>query len=224
MGKVISVLNPKGGTGKTTISLNLARALQLDGYNVLLGDSDPQGTARAWSSLEVEEVDMFPVFGLGPKTMEKEIGKVRESFDFIVIDGGAKFEVQVMAPIIRASDIILIPVRPSGADIWAANELVGAIRALQELLDGRPLAYFVVSSQIVGTSLAGEVSEVLEEQGLPVMEARTSQRVAYTESLTNGLTVFEEDRDGKATGEVTRLKEEILAALNGKEIHTYTTG
>lgn len=216
MGKVISILNPKGGTGKTTISLNLARALQLEGFNILLGDSDPQGTARAWSSLGSEGVDMFPVYGLGARTIDKEIEKVKGAFDFIVIDGGAKLEIQVMAPIIRVSDLILIPVRPSGADIWAADELVEGIKARQGLLEGQPLAYFVVSSQIVGSLLADEVKEVLEEQGLPVLKARTSQRVAYTESLTNGLTVFEEDRDGKAKREVSDIKDEILAVLNGE--------
>jgi chromosome partitioning protein len=215
MGKVISVLNPKGGTGKTTISLNLARALQLDGFDVVLGDSDPQGTARAWSSLGVEGSEMFPVYGLGTRTIDREIGKVKDACDFVVIDGGAKLDIQVMAPIIRSSDLILIPVRPSGADIWAADELVGGIKALQDLLGGKPVAFFVVSSQVIGTLLAEEIRDVLEKLGLPVLKARTSQRVSYTEALTSGLTVFEEDRDGKASREVSDIKNEILAVLNG---------
>jgi AAA domain len=49
MAHVIAFLNPKGGTGKTTLSINLARALQQSGYRVLIVDSDPQGMARDWS-------------------------------------------------------------------------------------------------------------------------------------------------------------------------------
>ena len=45
---IIAVLNPKGGCGKTTLSTNLARALQIKNLSVLLVDSDPQGSARDW--------------------------------------------------------------------------------------------------------------------------------------------------------------------------------
>ena len=49
--QVIAVLNQKGGAGKTTIATHLARALQLDGADVLLVDSDPQGSARDWAAV-----------------------------------------------------------------------------------------------------------------------------------------------------------------------------
>jgi chromosome partitioning protein len=45
---ILAVLNEKGGSGKTTISTNLARALQLSDKQILLVDSDPQGSARDW--------------------------------------------------------------------------------------------------------------------------------------------------------------------------------
>jgi chromosome partitioning protein len=45
---IISILNPKGGCGKTTISTNLARALHERGSSTLIVDSDPQGSARDW--------------------------------------------------------------------------------------------------------------------------------------------------------------------------------
>lgn len=47
---VIAVLNQKGGSGKTTIATHLARAFQLQGSDVLLVDSDPQGSARDWAA------------------------------------------------------------------------------------------------------------------------------------------------------------------------------
>ena len=60
--KVIAVLNQKGGSGKTTIATHLARALQLDGADVLLVDSDPQGSARDWAA--VREDQPVPVVGI----------------------------------------------------------------------------------------------------------------------------------------------------------------
>lgn len=59
---VISVLTQKGGAGKTTISTHLARAFQLQGYSVLLVDSDQQGTARDWGATSGRE-DLFDVVG-----------------------------------------------------------------------------------------------------------------------------------------------------------------
>ena len=49
--QVIAVLNQKGGSGKTTIATHLARAFQLNGHDVLLVDSDPQGSARDWAAV-----------------------------------------------------------------------------------------------------------------------------------------------------------------------------
>lgn len=214
-GKVIAVLSPKGGTGKTTISIGLCRALQLDGYRVVLADSDEQQSALKWSSIEIGEVEMFPVYAISPRNLEREVTRVKESVDFIVIDGGAKLDVSIMAPIIKCADLVLLPVHPSGVDIWASAELVAGIKARQELLEGRPLAYFLVSAQIIGTGMANEVADALGDYGLPVFDSRTSNRIAYPESITSGLTVFEVDRDGKSIGEMTRIKNEVLKVLHG---------
>ena len=69
MTKVISVLNQKGGAGKTTIATNLAHALLLDHYKVLLVDSDPQGSLRDWN--ESNGGELIPVIGLDRETLPK---------------------------------------------------------------------------------------------------------------------------------------------------------
>ncbi|MFL1887601.1 AAA family ATPase, partial [Klebsiella pneumoniae] len=47
---IISVLNQKGGVGKTTLSVNIAARLAADGARVLLLDADPQGSALDWAA------------------------------------------------------------------------------------------------------------------------------------------------------------------------------
>ncbi len=65
---IISILNQKGGAGKTTISVNLARGLKQDGGSVLLVDSDPQGSARDWHAAGNGE--LITVIGLDRPTLD----------------------------------------------------------------------------------------------------------------------------------------------------------
>ena len=82
--QVIAVLNQKGGAGKTTIATHLARALQLAGADVLLVDSDPQGSARDWAA--VREDQPVPVVGIDRPTIERDLKSLAKK-DFVVIDG-----------------------------------------------------------------------------------------------------------------------------------------
>ena len=81
MSKVISILNSKGGTGKSTVATNLSRALQLDKEKVLLVDSDVQGTARDWRNIN-EDDSFLAVIGIDRPTLEKDIPKVSGDFDY----------------------------------------------------------------------------------------------------------------------------------------------
>lgn len=209
--QVVAVLNRKGGVGKTTIATNLARALQLEDYDVLLVDSDVQGTAQDWAAAQ-DDVETPPVFGADRATLHEDIPKIGDKFDVAVIDGAAKVE-RMSASAIKASDVVLIPVQPSAADIWAAGDLVEMVQARQELT-GRPRAAFVVSRQIVGTNLASAAQDALETLGLPVLEARTSQRVAYAEAMGEGISVLDTDPHSKAAAEVRSLTEQTLALMN----------
>lgn len=214
MSYVIAVLNQKGGVGKSTLSTNLARGLQLQGYAVMVIDADPQGTARDWRVTAGDEVDLPAVFGVDRPTLDKDIPKVSHAFDVVVIDGAAK-AADMMASAVKAADLILIPIQPSAADLWAVTDLVDLVHARRVATDGRPEAAFVISRQIQGTRLAAGVGEALATHGFPVLEARTTQRVAYSEALGLGLSVFEYEPDGKAAEEMTTLTEEISRYING---------
>jgi chromosome partitioning protein len=84
MSKIIAVLNQKGGAGKTTLSTNLARALQLAGDKVLLVDSDPQGSSRDWNA--AGNGDLLPVVGLDRSTLAKDIQAIQDNQDWLIIE------------------------------------------------------------------------------------------------------------------------------------------
>ncbi len=209
--KVVAVLNEKGGCGKTTIATNLARGLQLEGLDVMLVDSDVQGSARDWGAVETD-FDKPAVIGMDRPTLHKDIPKVAEGSDIVVIDGAARAE-KMQTSAIKASDLVLIPVQPSAYDIWSSETVVDLVQARREIA-GKPEAAFVISRQIVGTNLAGEAQEALESFDLPVLEGRTAQRVIYAEAASQGLSVLDLDSSSKAAGEVRSIVKDTLAILD----------
>lgn len=209
----IAVLNAKGGSGKTTLATNLAHALQLEGRRVLIGDVDPKGTAAVWGDSQPESADLPPVIGLTKQTLEKHLSDVASAYDVCVIDGAAKMQ-SITISALKAADVVLIPVRPSAADLWAVDDLVSSIHQLQELTGGRPAAAFVVSQQIVGTNLASEMDGALEHFEIPLLEGRTSQRIAYAEALSSGTTVLDMEPSSKAADEVRQITRDVLSLTN----------
>ena len=79
---IISILNPKGGSGKTTITTNLARSLHERGHKVLIVDSDPQGSARDWHAANKE--NPLPLVALDRANNVKNLPDVAPSEGFFV--------------------------------------------------------------------------------------------------------------------------------------------
>ena len=208
--KVIAVLNQKGGSGKTTIATHLARALQLQGSSVLLVDSDKQGSARDWSA--VNESNPVTVIGLDRPTLDRDLKNISDK-DFVVIDGSPQ-ATDLAVSAIKAADFVLIPVQPSPYDIWATSDLVDLVKQRIEMTDNRLKSAFVVSRAIKNTKIGSEVSEVLIEYGLPVLNAKIVQRIAYPNSAAIGKTVFEtESKSSDAVAEMNALATEVKSYL-----------
>src|SRR5512144_2401425 len=141
---VLTILNEKGGVGKTTLTTNLARGLQLAGKEVLIIDSDPQGSARDWYAAAGDNNPLPSVVGMDRVPLFKTLGKVTHGFDWVVIDGSPRIEELAVAAL-KVADLVLIPVQPSPYDIWAAESLVELVRTRQEITDGKLKAAFLVS-------------------------------------------------------------------------------
>jgi chromosome partitioning protein len=215
MTHVIGILNPKGGTGKTTLAVNLARAFQQLGWRVLIVDSDPQGTARDWSLAGQENypgVQQPVVVGVDRPVLEKEIPQISSAFDVILIDGAAKLQ-EMTASSLKIVDAILIPVQTSLADIWSALDLVDIVKARQQVTMGIPKAAFIVSRQTQNTRLAAEIDQALTQHELPIFHSRTSNRVVYMETLSAGTTVVDQEPHGVAAQEIREIRDELMTFL-----------
>jgi len=206
---VIAVLNQKGGSGKTTIATHLARALQIDGADVLLVDSDPQGSARDWAA--VREDQPLTVVGIDRPTIERDIKNIARK-DFVVIDGAPQ-AADLAVSAIKAASFVLIPVQPSPYDIWATADLVELVKQRIEVTDGKLQAAFVVSRAIKGTRIGSEVADALAGYDLPILESRITQRVSYPSTAAAGTTVMDTEPAGDAAAEVRALAAELKQKL-----------
>ena len=126
--KKIVVLNPKGGSGKTTLATNLTGMLSSRGYPVALMDCDPQGSSMRWLKMRPEHSP--DVYGLA--AFEDDVSMTRSfrlrlpsSIRYLVVDTPAALPNQELAQYTSGAHAILVPVLPSDIDIHAAARLIG---------------------------------------------------------------------------------------------------
>ena len=88
-GRVIALLNQKGGAGKTTLATHLAGELAMQGRAVTLLDADPQGSALDWAQRRLQSggSHLYGVFGLARDSLHHEVPAIAQQSEFLVIDG-----------------------------------------------------------------------------------------------------------------------------------------
>ncbi|RTL53138.1 MAG: cobyrinic acid ac-diamide synthase [Rhodocyclaceae bacterium] len=207
--KVLALVNEKGGAGKSTAAINIACAMHRQGKSVVLIDADPQGTARDWREASPSGLNLPPVVALDrPELLISSIKTL--AAEFAVIDTPAKAE-KMSASVIRIADVAIIPVQPSGADVWASAAAVKLIQAKKDL-GGAIDAAFLATRISSNTKLSKQIlSGEWNEYGLDMLDTAISNRVAYAQALTEGMSIYE-TRDGEAKGEIDLILQELEVA------------
>ena len=208
---VIALINQKGGTGKTTLATNLAWVLAERG-DVLLLDADPQASAQNWSAGEGATPDTLTIREIGKGDLTRMVRSMTASYDWVIIDGPPGIT-KTSADAVRAADVVLIPAKLSPLDVWAASDIVAAVQARQKTTKGLPKAAFVITMSQPRTRLGQQIDSALREMGLPVLQARTTQRVAYPNAINEGNSVIV-GRDQTARNEILAIKGELEGLAN----------
>lgn len=206
----IGITSLKGGVGKSQLSMNLAVYFAHKGYSVAIIDSDTNQTCSQWSGLREEDLPDVMVAGMtDPKQIRRNIGKLEESFDIVIIDGVPALS-QMASTIILLSDLLLIPLIASPADLWATEKFLDRFDEARTLKGEDIPSYFVYNLHDNRLNLTKEVEEVVGEYDIQALKGSMRNRVAYRECVAIGKGVIEYKNE-KARDEMNAI---------GAEVHT----
>ena len=212
---LIALISQKGGSGKTTMAMQLAAGLALEGYRVALADLDPQESASRWAESAPADAP-FPaqvvrLAGSADK-MAKTLRPVANKVDVVVMDCPPSIEHAHTMSALELCDIALVPVVPGPTDLWAPRGIEGLSLDRQQR---RPkLRGALLPNRVMRTALAGDVLDVLQDFCLPVLDAALSQRSAYALSAVRGTSVFGLGRAAAAAQEeVGQLVSAVLKLI-----------
>ena len=196
---VISFVTQKGGTGKSTLAVNLAVAAEASGEKVCIVDLDPQGTAASWYESRIAESPA--VLGHNQvEDLQRTLKRLQTAgFTLVILDTPGNDSHSTRGAM-RAADLCLIPVRPSEADVKATMPTIKALNGM-----GQDFALVINQAPVNKQArLTAAVVMRMSTEGhvLPLSIAnRVDHQYAY--ALGQGVTEF--GPDGKAAAEIAEL-------------------
>lgn len=200
--------NLKGGSGKSTVTFNLAIWLASHGRSVLTYDLDPQCTLSDVLQVRKEEQyePMVKVYNRYNRPQDKP-GREPE----ILIDVGTS-NMSAMKKAIAMADRIIVPVAPSQADLWSTQRFLYMIAGIGKEKPPQVIAFVNRADTHNAIRESDQTEAAL--QALPaitVLTDRLCQRTVYRRSFSEGLAVFELDPNGKAAREFAVFAQQLYA-------------
>lgn len=211
---IVLIGGEKGGTGKTTLATNLAAMRALSSRDVLLVDTDPQGSANYWSQSRDDErvtprVACIQKFGKG---LSAEVKDLSCRYQDIIIDAGGRDSVELRSALV-VTEKVYIPIQPSQFDIWTLNqmdELVETAKGFNPDLQAR----VIISRSSTNPSVheSDDTGKLLADfPNLDLTNVIIRDRIAYRKAAKDGLAVIElKPKDPKAVEEVEALYKEVF--------------
>lgn len=211
---ILLIGGEKGGSGKTTLAVNLAAIRTKEVDNLLLVDTDRQPTSSYWCLVREEKNVMPRVASIQKfdKAVKTEVQAFKSKYDDIIIDAGGRDSPELRASLLVA-DKAIFPLRPSQFDLWTLGKINGLLDDVKELNPN--ISAFVVLNQVApnpssrDTEMAREL--IGEFDNLKLLNTLICSRISFCRAVINGMAITEyKPEDHKATEEMISLYKEIF--------------
>ena len=217
---VILIGSNKGGSGKTTTSINLAAGIAYEGYDVCLIDADQQRSVSQWiddrqESIISDLIDITVVQKNG--NLQPTIKSLREKYDFLIIDVAGRNSRELLTALI-CTDLLLTPATNSQLDLDTLTELEIQVTNAKDLNPNiKSFIYTVMcTTHAKGKVTAyNEMKEFIKDfEDFHLLKSVSHYRKVYQTVIPDGLSVLEQKKDMLANKEVKLLVTEVLAFVN----------
>lgn len=219
---IVLVGSEKGGTGKSTISSNLAVMRAMTGKDVLLVDGDPQQSNNLWAgSRNINATPNTAKVTCMSKTGDQagyDIVNMVDKFDDIIIDAGGR-DSRELRSFLVICDYNLISVCPSQYDTWTIDkmdELIRTTNSQRHLVNLKPLRSAVVINRASPNPSLKEHLEIQEyvgqfEETMEMVKHTLFDRVVFRKAVKDGKAVVEMfPRDEKAIHELSMIYKHVF--------------
>lgn len=215
---IISVVNQKGGVGKSTVSTNIAVAFAMLDNRVLFIDSDDQKSSLDWINSRPEGSVNIVGTHLGTQHLMKQVRELSKNYDVTIIDGkGIISEASKAALVI--SDFFVVPVSPGTYDLHSTEDFLEKV--VQEVSSFKETKGAIVLNMMDTTSLSREIEKYVRNLEFPVFDAKLSRLTAFREAASKGLSIREYAPHSKANDEFEAFFNELCEGLgvdHGKKL------
>jgi chromosome partitioning protein len=215
MSKVIGIVQVKGGAGRSTVATNLAAMLSREASTALVDCDMPQGTSMSWYALrqaQNPDDDLALATADGYKQLVDQEQRLNQSKDYIVLDAPPRIA-EVTRAILMLSDLLIIPLGASAAEVWATTDLLETIEEAKK--KRQQIDYRIMWNRYRAyTKSAVELSAAVHDEiDAPELASRFGHRVAFSDALACGKSA-DEWHDPSAKAEVDALGREVMEILS----------
>jgi chromosome partitioning protein len=213
--RVIAIASQKGGSGKTTLAGHLAVEAERSGAgSVALIDADPQGSLADWWNERESPTPMF--VHTSTQRLEQDIEQLQGlGIDVLFIDTPPAITATI-SDVIRVSDMVVIPTRPSPHDLRSVGRTVELVEAIN-----KPMV-FVINAATPRARITSEAAIALSQHGT-LAPSIIHQRVDFAASMIDGRTVMELDSVSRSAKEITKLWDYLKNRME-RNMRTTTIG